>query len=692
MSAVALLTINEVSELESVHRTSVLRYIKSGKIQAVQAETNAGRRGYEYRINLDQLSEKALRKYYARQKEQEAALAASMVALDADGADTVEGTASPSSSAARKDNLENLSLTELTEAQRTDITFWLDIIKEYNLYISEHYKNTTKATKDFIEILKERYPNKSISERTLRRKIKDYRDMGDIGLTDLRLQNKLKGATVVDGIVWSAFLQYWLDEARPSTTACYRLVNDFLRLEGRKNPALMELLPLPDVSAVYRQIKRIPYPVLQFYRYGNKAYCDDCEPYLERDYENLDSNEVWSADYHTLDFFVKCDVSGDVYRPYLLAWMDVRSRKIVGIALTKSANSDGVVMAFRKAIMRHGVPQIFYGDNGREFLTSDFGGRGRRKTDSRANYGKTILDRLGIAMHNSQVANAKAKAIERFFGEICNNFSKFVTTYAGGKPADRPERLGGILKDGGKADGDSNRGSSSSNANKIPMLSEATQWIESYIEGYYNNQPSNARGLKGMTPNQCWEQKLIIKKTATQDQLDLLMLRSVRLQEVKRNGVYLTIGGEKVWFYDTELVTTYMKHKVYVRYNPEDLSIVHVYDEQERYICEAAIVAKGDYSFGGGDNDKTTEAIKELNRKKKQQKKVVKDYMAQQENLIKVRPAMEVLEAVSLERLANHQEPDAQILQHLGWGQQKEVDIARMAENAAKKKMPKGRK
>jgi len=342
--------------------------------------------------------------------------------------------------------------------------------------------------------------------------------------------------------------------------------------------------------------------------------------------------------------------------------------------------------------MRHGVPQIFYGDNGREFLTSDFGGRGRRKTDSRANYGKTILDRLGIAMHNSQVANAKAKAIERFFGEICNNFSKFVTTYAGGKPADRPERLGGILKDGGKADGDSNRGSSSSNANKIPMLSEATQWIESYIEGYYNNQPSNARGLKGMTPNQCWEQKLIIKKTATQDQLDLLMLRSVRLQEVKRNGVYLTIGGEKVWFYDTELVTTYMKHKVYVRYNPEDLSIVHVYDEQERYICEAAIVAKGDYSFGGGDNDKTTEAIKELNRKKKQQKKVVKDYMAQQENLIKVRPAMEVLEAVSLERLANHQEPDAQILQHLGWGQQKEVDIARMAENAAKKKMPKGRK
>jgi transposase InsO family protein len=480
--------------------------------------------------------------------------------------------------------------------------------------------------------------------------------------------------------VWSAFLQYWLDEARPTASFCYKLVGDFLRLEGRRKPEFLELLPLPDVSAVYRMVKKIPHPVVQFYRYGNKAYSDDCEPYLERDYEGLDSNEVWSADYHTLDFFVKCDITKEIYRPYLCAWIDIRSRKIVGIALRKSADSDGVTIAFRKAVERYGIPSIFYGDNGREFLTADFGGRGRRKTSdkTKAQSGETILSRLGIAMHNSQVANAKAKAIERFFGEICKNFSKFVATYAGGTPADRPERMRGDLK---KFD-------------NTPLLSEVKQQLETFIEGYYNNQPSQAKGLKGITPNECWERNLVVKKTATWEQLNLLLLRNAKLQQVQRNGVYVTIGKDnKLWFTNENLVMNYMTHKVYVRYNPEDLTVVHVYDDKERYICEAALVQKGDYGFGGGDSEKTTEAIKDLNRRKKAQKTAVKDFMTIQQDTIEVMPAMSVLQETAKERMAGHFEHVAAVIQPLeftrkfdkavGFDEGVEVDLAKMAENSA---------
>jgi|GEM_PF-1177432 len=707
MAAVALLTMTEVAELEGVHRTSILRRVETNKIQAIKSETSNGRRGYEYRISLDQLSDKARRKYYEQQRQKAGellagagvgdggAVNAGSVGYGVDGGQTTPSAPSRKASGSivptRKEAVGDLTLTGLTATQRADVDFWLAIIKDYNLYISNCYKNTTTATKDFVATLTERYPDRSISERTLRRKVKDYREMGAVGLADLRLQNKLKGSTVLNEIAWSAFLQYWLDEARPSVTVCYKIVGDFLRLEGRKHPELLELLPLPDVSAVYRQVKKLPHPVVQFYRYGNKAYSDDCEPYLERDYEGLDSNEVWSADYHTLDFSVKCDKTGSVFRPYLCAWIDVRSRKIVGMSLRKSADSDGVVIAFRKAVSKYGIPSIFYADNGREFATHDFGGRGRRKSSQKtmAEVGESILSRLGVVMHNSQVANAKAKAIERFFGEICRNFSKFVGTYLGGTPADRPERMRGDLR---KKD-------------NTPLFSEVQSRLEAYIEGYYNNQPSNAKGLKGLSPNDCWQQNLVIKKTATKEQLDLLMLRSGKLQEVKRNGVYVDISGEKVWFYSTELVTQYMKHKVYVRYNPDDLTVAHIYDNKERYICEAAMVVKGDYNFGvtdadgvDGETSKTTEAIKELNRNKKAQKQVVTDFMGRHKSNIKVKPAMDVIQEVALERMADmaeYSETADYIYQPLEFSKPQKVvgiddwdkvDIGLMAENAAKSK------
>lgn len=624
ITAEVLLTINEVADLESLNYSTIRKKVTNGKLQAVQLETSGGRRGYEYRIALDQLSEKAQRLYYARKK---------------------EAANTPLCEEKPLGKKTELSLLDLTEKQRTEVDFWLGVIKGYNLFIADQYKNTTAKTKEYIALLKEMHPDRAISERTLRRKLKDYRELGEVGLADFRLQNKAKGTSVIDEIAWSAFLQYWLDEARPTVTGCYRLVSDFLRLAGKEKAELLELLPLPDVQSFYRLTKQIPYSVVRFYRFADKTYADECEPYLERDYEGLSSNEVWTADYHTLDFFVRDDITGKIFRPYLMAWMDIRSRKILAISLTGSANSDGNFIAFRKAVSRHGIPGSVYLDNGREFLVSDFGGRGRRKTDTKANYGLTILQRLGIIMHNSQVKNAKAKAIERFFGEICKNFSKFVNTYCGGKPENRPERLSEILK----------------TSNNVPLLSEVTQWIENYIEGYYNEQPSNAKGLKGLTPNKCWENNLTFKKTATKEHLDLMLLRSARLQEVRRNGVYINIGGEKVHFYNTELVTTYMKHRVYVRYNPEDLKVVHIYDDQERYICEAEIVTKGDYSFG--DNEKTTEAIKDLNRKKKQQKKIINSYMELHKNNIKVIPAMEVIQAVAQERLSTQKEPDNYVIQ-----------------------------
>jgi len=68
--------------------------------------------------------------------------------------------------------------------------------------------------------------------------------------------------------------------------------------------------------------------------------------------------------------------------------------------------------------MRFGAPKCIYVDNGREFLTKDFGGLGHRSKSKTIEIPSTILKRLGIEMHNALVCNARAKPIERIFSTI----------------------------------------------------------------------------------------------------------------------------------------------------------------------------------------------------------------------------------------------------------------------------------
>ena len=49
----------------------------------------------------------------------------------------------------------------------------------------------------------------------------------------------------------------------------------------------------------------------------------------------------------------------------------------------------------------------------------------------------------------------------------------------------------------------------------------------------------------------------------------------------------LKLHGLELDFYTPELVNMRMKEKVYVRYDPEDLSSVRVYDMEDRFLCVA---------------------------------------------------------------------------------------------------------
>ena len=64
----------------------------------------------------------------------------------------------------------------------------------------------------------------------------------------------------------------------------------------------------------------IPDAILTLGRDGDKAFDDRCAPYIRRTYDNMDSNDYWIGDNHTIDVIV-----GDgekTFRLYLTAlWM-----------------------------------------------------------------------------------------------------------------------------------------------------------------------------------------------------------------------------------------------------------------------------------------------------------------------------------------------------------------------------------
>lgn len=91
---------------------------------------------------------------------------------------------------------------------------------------------------------------------------------------------------------------------------------------------------------------------------------------------------------------------------------------------------------------------------------------------------------------------------------------------------------------------------------------------------------------------------------------------------VGRRGVTLKLHGLELDFYTPELVNMRMKEKVYVRYDPEDLSSVRVYDMEDRFLC---VAPQNKLTAGYLENQ---EQIADLMAAKRRAEKAVREYGA----------------------------------------------------------------
>ena len=183
------------------------------------------------------------------------------------------------------------------------------------------------------------------------------------------------------------------------------------------------------------------------------------------------------------------------------------------------------------------------------------------------------------------------------------------------------------------------------------------------------------------------------------DDLDLYLMRAKKLQKVGRNGVYLNIAGEKLW-YNHDEYWKYLGKMVMVRYDPTDLSTVRIYDDEDRYIATWDLEKELYLSFMEDDIDK----IKDANEKIARTAKLIKQYANDMINLspetkidildLKLRKAKMQSEGyvigqskvIEIQRL-NEESMHQKVIQKTGTDNVIEIDIDRMNRNRLKSKM-----
>ncbi len=98
-----------------------------------------------------------------------------------------------------------------------------------------------------------------------------------------------------------------------------------------------------------------------------------------------------------------------------------------------------------------------------------------------------------------------------------------------------------------------------------------------------------------------------------------MMLRNSRMTKVRRDGVILKLYDTEIPFWSDELLYNHIGESVYFRYNPDDLSEVRVYDENDRFICTAQQHTALSYFASKED-------VAEKMREQRQLEKVVRAY------------------------------------------------------------------
>lgn len=396
--------------------------------------------------------------------------------------------------------------------------------------------------------------DRSLSERTLKRWLSEYRNNGEVGLAPGRRKADM-------GVpAWAPdFLRCYQRPTKPSVESAY--AEYAAKCAGDR----------PSIHQVRRFLNKLSPEAREQGRMSPQEL-KALQPFKRRATDKLMPGDVYTADGHKFDAEVINPRTGKPYRPETTTVLDVHTRRALGYSIGEAESTVGVLDALRDAIQRGGMFAVFYVDNGSGFANDTV---------------REVVDRLGGTMTHALPYNSQARGLmERAHQSIWVNAAKKLPSYIG---ADMDKHAGTAvhrisrkqLREAGKTA-------------LIPTFAEFIAGVEYELE-QYNNRPH--RGLpklrdpqtgtlRHMSPNEAWQaaldsgwEPMLAPPELVQDLMRPQVIRPTRRGEV-------TWAGQR---YFLESLRDLHQEEVRIAYDVRDASRVWVRTLEGELLGEALL-------------------------------------------------------------------------------------------------------
>ena len=300
----------------------------------------------------------------------------------------------------------------------------------------------------------------------------------------------------------------------------------------------------------------------------------------KRETTSLEVMELVVGDEHTFDCWVQYTApNGKIkaVRPVLVAWMDLKSRAIIGDVVCVTANGDTLKESLVKMIYTAGVPKGILIDNGKDYTKKELTGQSRKQRKIVFDFDaetKGFYQSIGIEeVSRALPYQAWVKNIERFFSTVCSRFSKWFESYTGTLTTSKTE-----AKRHKDIDGMLERG-------ELLTIEEFyevwTKWKETKYHTRKHRGLKDA-GEKWVTPGEMFANGPRYQKAAPPREYAAMLLMKGDTARVGPQGI--TKFG--VLYTDYELCY-HKDHTVSVKWDADDMSKLYVYTLDGKKICEA---------------------------------------------------------------------------------------------------------
>lgn len=356
---------------------------------------------------------------------------------------------------------------------------------------------------------------------------------------------------------------------------------------------------IPKASWVQRRWEKIPEPIKTLHLEGKKSYVSKYEPYVPRDYSDLEALQVLCGDHSQRDITVSLP-NGKLARPWLTVWYDLRTGLIWGWFLSLQPSSQTAAQAYARGVQAFGAQppsrpgdvffSYIYTDQGRDYKSRNWDGKvievhkaamkldaGLEMLSVQRRVG--IIDDLRIEHLLARGYNAREKPVERVFRVISEWEQNTFEEYCGRDAKSRPDRWRELYS----RHKQNIRGKRSS---PFITFERYNELLSEFIERYNSTPHSRPTlGSESIVPIEEYRRLYTTRYEIPLKTLALMLMKAVR-RKIGKLGVQCF---RKHWFFSHQALAPFKGCNVEVRYSEDDHKRVFIILPNSQ-ICEATLI------------------------------------------------------------------------------------------------------